>query len=494
MELVLSTLPDFTHRQYRVRRELGRNREGGRISYLAERVENASELVVIKQFRFVQTDANWQGFKAYEREIKFLQELDHPRIPRYLDSFETVDGFCMVQEYKDAPTLVDRQSFNPTEIKEIALSVLEILVYLQQRIPPIFHRDIKLENILVDDRNRAYLIDFGLARLEHQEVAASSIVAGTPGFMPPEELFNRTLTKASDLYSLGATIVCLVTHTKSTDISDLLDDNYRLQFTHLIAGINPIFVNWLHQMVAPNLRDRIPNAKVAMERLQAIDIEDANCIDVIPIPPQPPTYQPLTMAIGSAILLSIFGLSFLTQSPTQQSTPIQAISNNPVVDPHTGKGWFATIKPRCNAVEATTAINTNPPPAGWEGTGYAAACYALAGKIDAADRAIDRLDPNVRAQAVNIVFEIGHPVADAGDDRSAGPIMELVLKYWPQNYMAMYHAGMSAYGLGDLPLSKRRLDEFLKIYTAQDGWTNNARVVLDKIDKGIANGSYPKDP
>jgi serine/threonine protein kinase len=494
MELILSPHPDFTDRQYRVQRELGRNREGGRISYLAERLNNPSELVVIKQFRFLQTDANWQGFKAYEREIQFLRELDHPRIPRYLDSFETVDGFCMVQEYKDAPTLVDRQSFNPSEIKEIALSILEILVYLQQRIPPIFHRDLKLENILVDDRHQAYLIDFGLARLEHQEVAVSSIVAGTPGFMPPEELFNRTLTKASDLYSLGATIVCLLTHTRSTDISDLLDDNYRLQFTHLTTGLNPVFIDWLQQMVAPNLRDRIPNAKVAMERLQAIDIEDANCIEVVPIPPQPTTSKPLAMAIGSAILLSIFGLSFMSQTPDRHSTPIHSIATNSVIDVNTGRGWFDTIKPRCNAVEATTAMSSTPPPPGWEARGYMAACYTLAGKIEAADETIATLDPNVRTQAVNIVFEIGHPVADAGDDRSAGPIMELVLKFDPQNYMAMYHAGMSAYALNDLPLSKRRLDDFLVTYPVQDGWTNNARVVLEKIDKGIANGVYPKDP
>jgi hypothetical protein len=72
--------------------------------------------------------------------------------------------------------------------------------------------------------------------------------------------------------------------------------------------------------------------------------------------------------------------------------------------------------------------------------------------------------------------------------------MELVLKYWPQNYMAMYHAGMSAYALGDTRLSQQRLTDFLSAYQAQDGWTSNARIVLDKIDRGISNGSYPKDP
>jgi serine/threonine protein kinase len=486
---MLSTYPDFTDCQYRVQRELGRNREGGRISYLAQRLSDENELVVIKQFRFVQTDANWQGFKAYEREIQFLRELNHPRIPRYLDSFETPDGFCMVQEYKAAPTLIERRTFTSIEIKKIARSVLEILVDLQQRIPPIFHRDIKPENILVDDRHQAYLIDFGLARIDREEVAVSSMVAGTPGFMAPEELFNRPLTKASDLYSLGATIICLITNTRSTDINNLLDDNYHLKFAHLVTGVNPLFNTWLQQMVAPNPQDRFPDAKTAKQQLESIDIENINITS-------DPTRssRSLVPIIGTSLLLGIGTFSLAHNSPDRSVPTASAPAPVAISNPNPSSGWFGSIKPRCNAVEVVTAIQSNPPPADWEGMGYAAACYALAGKIDAADRSIGQLNPLLRAQAVNIVFEIGHPVADAGDDRSAGPIMELVLKYWPQNYMAMYHAGMSAYALGDIPLSKQRLTDFLNTYRAADGWTTNARTVMDKIDRGIANGSYPKDP
>jgi serine/threonine protein kinase len=489
---MISPYPDLTDRQYQIQSELGRNREGGRISYLAQRLDRENELVVIKQFRFVQTEANWQGFKAYEREIQFLRELDHPRIPRYLDSFETVDGFCMVQEYKAAPTLSDRRTFTSIEIKKIALSVLEILVDLQQRIPPIFHRDIKPENILVDEQHQAYLIDFGLARIEKQEVAVSSMVAGTPGFMAPEELFNRPLTKASDLYSLGATIVCLITNTRSTDISNLLDDNYHLEFEHLVTGFNPLFIHWLQRTIAPNPRDRFPDAKTAQQQLASIDIENTNYV-ATKIANSTGSSQPL-MLLGATLILGV-GAFLITNNSGDRTVPTNSLPI-PVAttNTNTGNGWFNSIKPRCNAVEAVTAINSSPPPADWEGMGYAAACYALAGKIDAADRAIGQLAPGMRPQAVNIVFEIGHPVADAGDDRSAGPIMELVLKYWPQNYMAMYHAGMSAYALGDIPLSKQRLTDFLNTYTAADGWTNNARIVMDKIDRGIANGSYPKDP
>jgi serine/threonine protein kinase len=490
---MLSPYPDFTDSQYRIQSELGRNREGGRISYLAQRLENEDELVVIKQFRFVQTDANWQGFKAYEREIQFLRELNHPRIPRYLDSFETADGFCMVQEYKAATTLTDRRTFKPIEIKKIALSVLEILVDLQQHIPPIFHRDIKPENILVDDRYQAYLIDFGLARIDREEVAVSSMVAGTPGFMAPEELFNRPLTKASDLYSLGATMICLVTNTRSTDINNLLDENYQLEFEHLVTGVNPLFIHWLQRMIAPNPRDRFVDAKTARQQLESIDIENTEPAASVLVNPTRSS-QPLIPLLGATLLLGIGAFSIAHNSTDRSVTTNSSPTPVAISNTNTANGWFNSIKPRCNAVEVMTAINSNPPTADWEGTGYAAACYALAAKIDAADRAIGQLDPGMRAQAVNIVFEIGHPVADAGDDRSAGPIMELVLKYWPQNYMAMYHAGMSAYALGDIPLSKQRLTDFLNTYHQPDGWTNNARTVLDKIDRGITNGNYPKDP
>jgi serine/threonine protein kinase len=489
--------PDFTNYHYQIHRELGCNREGGRISYLAQRLDRPNELVVIKQFRFVQTDANWQGFKAYEREIQFLKELDHPRIPRYLDSFETIDGFCMVQEYKAAPTLSDRRTFTPIEIKTITLSILEILVFLQQRVPPIFHRDLKPENILVDDRHQAYLIDFGLARIDRQDVAVSSMVAGTPGFMAPEELFNRPLTKASDLYSLGATIICLITNTRSTDINNLLDDHYQLKFAHLVTGVNPLFTRWLQTAIAPNPRDRFPDAQTAKQQLESIDIENTDCVAIELVKPASTSLTPLFVMLGMTIcgaaVLVGSGLLF-TGNPTPVVNTIPTPSPNIPADTTTGNGWFDRIKPRCNAVEAVTAIAANPPSADWQGAGYAAACYALAGKIDAADRAIWQVEPRLRAQAVNIVFEIGHPVADAGDDRSAGPIMELVLKYWPQNYMAMYHAGMSAYALGDIPLSKQRLTDFLNTYRAVDGWTNNARTVLAKIDRGTIDGSYPKDP
>ncbi|MBN3899124.1 MAG: serine/threonine protein kinase [Nostoc sp. NOS(2021)] len=267
----LSHHPDFSEQGYQVINELGRNREGGRITYLAN-VLNSNQQVVIKEFCFARAGADLSGVKAYEREIEILQKLNHSRIPRYVDSFEIPGVFYMVQEYKNAPSLGIRCSFHPEEIKQITLSILEILVYLQEQIPSIIHRDIKPENILVDEELNAYLVDFGLARIQGAKIAFSSFVAGTPGFMPPEEQFGHSLTEASDLYSLGATLICLLTNTRSVEIGKLIDDNYRFNFQKLVPYISPRFRSWLMKMVERNRKRRYANAAVALKALQPIQV------------------------------------------------------------------------------------------------------------------------------------------------------------------------------------------------------------------------------
>jgi hypothetical protein len=145
-------------------------------------------------------------------------------------------------------------------------------------------------------------------------------------------------------------------------------------------------------------------------------------------------------------------------------------------------GWFAQMKPFCNAVEVEVQQQANPAPSGTQGVGYSAACFALAGKIDRARATIDRLDASDRAAAAGIVFEVGHPVADAGDDQSAGPIMRLVVEYQPQNYMALYHAGISESILGHSDIARTHLERFLEIYKAEDGWRSNAITVLNRLN------------
>jgi serine/threonine protein kinase len=260
---------DLSPQGYQVDRVLGQNVHGGRVTYLAQDL-NAEIPVVVKQFQFAGN--TWGNYDAYQREVDILQQLDHPRIPKYLTSWETPSGFCLVQEYKTGNTLASSgRNFTLNEVKQIAIDILEVLIYLQKQQPPIVHRDLKPENILIDEQNQVYVIDFGFARNNDQEVAASSTVKGTLGFMPPEQLFNRPLNKAADLYSLGVTLVCLLTSYKSTEIDRLIDHNYRLDLRSHLSHLPVNFLAWLIKITDPNPDQRYPNAQDALSALQTID-------------------------------------------------------------------------------------------------------------------------------------------------------------------------------------------------------------------------------
>jgi serine/threonine protein kinase len=238
----------------------------------------ATERVVIKQFQFAK-GSGWSQFKEIEREMQVLKDLAHPGIPRYLGSIQSDDGYSIIQEFKDAPALSIPRSFDADQIKQIAIAVLEILVYLQARIPSVIHRDIKPENVLVNDDLNVYLIDFGFARIGGGEVAMSSVAAGTFGFMAPEQMYNKGLTEATDLYGLGAMLIALLTQTKSTRMDALIDEDGKISFQHLTSKISLRFVAWLETMVAPRLSDRYSNAEVALAALQPIYVTRYPCVE-----------------------------------------------------------------------------------------------------------------------------------------------------------------------------------------------------------------------
>ena len=108
-------------------------------------------------------------------------------------------------------------------------------------------------------------------------------------------------------------------------------------------------------------------------------------------------------------------------------------------------------------------------------------CLAVAGRIDDARRRLLAMPERARAQAVGSVFSVAHPIADAGDDRSAGPIMELVVEFSPENYMAVFHAGMAEFALGDDAHAKVQLERFLTMYGNQDIWRERAQTALAAV-------------
>lgn len=191
----------------------------------------------------------------------------------------------------------------------------------------------------------------------------------------------------------------------------------------------------------------------------------------------------LIAAVSFFSLTGLAGLAF-SDAPRAPGVldPATVPPGQPVrVESTDGASWFAGVRGHCNSVEIDTWMGWQPAPPTPEGEMYKAACYALAGRIDQARGVIDGLPADLRYQAAGVVFQVGHPAADAGDDVAAGPLMELVVEFWPNHYMALYHAGAARFERGEYDGAKDYLTRFLAEYQADDGWTGSARSMLEKI-------------
>ncbi|HMG24149.1 MAG TPA: hypothetical protein VK607_22600 [Kofleriaceae bacterium] len=113
-------------------------------------------------------------------------------------------------------------------------------------------------------------------------------------------------------------------------------------------------------------------------------------------------------------------------------------------------------------------------------------CLAVAGKIDRARELLLGMTEAMRTHAIAQVFQLAHPIADRGDDASAGPIMALVVEFWPANYMAVFHAGMAEFALGHDELAGLQLERFLGMYHMHDVWRQRAEQALTAIAAHIA--------
>jgi serine/threonine protein kinase len=272
----MSNFNDFTAHGYEVIRELGANRGAGRIAYLAQEIDS-NHLVVIKQFQFAQ-GSGWDGHKEIDREVKILQQLKHPNIPRYLASFETPQSSCIVQEYIDGKPLSEiisnQQLYTPEQVKEIILKLLEVLVYLQKTFTdPVLHRDIKPANILIDRSCEPYLIDFGGAKVS-EGAGGSTVSVGTLGFMPPEQRFQQ-FNKTTDIYSLGMSIVCWLTRTEPTEMYNIINmgTNQVMGLRELLSAYSLRFVDWLEKVVQPDPKDRYPDAEAAFNAFKPLYVK-----------------------------------------------------------------------------------------------------------------------------------------------------------------------------------------------------------------------------
>ncbi|MEH2033803.1 MAG: serine/threonine-protein kinase [Nostoc sp.] len=272
--------------RYQIQRQLGNN--GIRQTWQAldlQASDGENSIVVVKLLAFGGT-VQWDDLKLFEREAQILKQLNHPRIPRYIDYFCIDDRtlwFTLIQEYIPGESLKDKlalgKRFSEKQARKIAVEVLNILTYLHELNPGVLHRDIKPSNLIWGEDNRIYLVDFGAVQDKAAREGVTFTVVGTYGYAPMEQFGGRAVP-ASDLYALGATLIHLLT---GTSPSDLPQQDLRLQFTDRV-NLSPNFVNWLQKLIEPAPEQRFTSANQAINALKSgLTVKSANKNQLLPL-------------------------------------------------------------------------------------------------------------------------------------------------------------------------------------------------------------------
>jgi serine/threonine protein kinase len=194
--------------RYRVVRVLAQSPQGR--MYEAE--DDAGARVALKELAFAAAPSVVH-VEAFEREARLLSSLDHPRVPRFVGSFQEGTGVGMrlylAQQFVRGESLarrLDRGPLPESEVRTLAAALLEVLTYLHARQPAVLHRDIKPANVVCTPEGGYSLVDFGVARELAGPSTHNATLVGTYGYMPPEQL-GGTVDARSDLFALGATLL-----------------------------------------------------------------------------------------------------------------------------------------------------------------------------------------------------------------------------------------------------------------------------------------------
>jgi serine/threonine protein kinase len=211
---------DWSGRQigaYRIERTLGHGGMG--TVFLAHRADGSLEQKVA--IKVVRPDLlGTAALARFRLERQVLALLQHPNIPKMLDTGETAGGEpYVVMEYVDGEPIdrhLQQRRLGVTERLNLFLQICDAVAYAHRNL--IVHRDLKPGNVIVDTAGRPQLLDFGIAKpLQRQFGAVEAVETGladrfiSPVYASPEQLRGETITTGCDVYALGVLLYELLT-------------------------------------------------------------------------------------------------------------------------------------------------------------------------------------------------------------------------------------------------------------------------------------------
>ena len=245
--------------------------------------------------------------KKFIDEARSIFDLHHPGIVRVTDVFEENDTAYYVMDY------IDGKSLKEIVDKEGALSESRALGYIRQVADALeyvhahhrLHLDIKPGNIMIDGEDRAVLIDFGASK-QYDEVNGentSTLLGQTPGYAPPEQCVCEGISSFSastDIYSLGATLYCLLQGSRPPKASIVLNEG----LPSLPSRISSSTRNAIEAAMQPRRKDRPQRVDAFLALLGAPaavapDVDDEETEVVVEAKEVHPKSKPLSAPVSS---------------------------------------------------------------------------------------------------------------------------------------------------------------------------------------------------
>jgi len=248
--------------RYRIVEPIGRGGMGS--VYLAE---DARVGGMLRALKFTQPLPEER--EAFIAEARLMSGLVHPNLPRIVDYYPPgEDGTaCIVMDYIAGESLASRwerhgRSLPYAAVLRYMLQLCDVLRYLHAQEPPVVFRDLKPANVVIDSRDRAVLVDFGIARRYRPAAAADTVRLGTPGFAAPEQLRGEQSDGRTDLYGLGALVYYLLSGGRFA--------LGRERAVRLGADVPPRFEELLERLLSVRPDDRPASASALYRELIAL--------------------------------------------------------------------------------------------------------------------------------------------------------------------------------------------------------------------------------
>ena len=295
----------------------------------------------------------------FAREAKFLASLNHPNIAAIYDFEDSANVSGLVMELVEGPTLADHLSRSPiplTEALAIAKQICEALEYAHER--GIVHRDLKPANVKITPDGLVKLLDFGLAKALHGEIASADptssptitdlatkdgIILGTAAYMSPEQAKGKSADRRSDIWAFGCLFYEMLTAQRAfagESVPDTLasvlktEPDWSLLPPRTALAIRALIGRCLKKDPKQRLQ-AIGDARIAID--EAISTPDKDEAPPSPAQPRPIWRRTLPWAaafLTGALLAGMAFLIFAIRRPHPPAMHFRAVTNFSGVQSH----------------------------------------------------------------------------------------------------------------------------------------------------------------